>query len=1119
MLGTIGHTQPRRIAARAVAERIAAELNTNVGETVGYAVRFTDRVSETSLIKLMTDGILLAEIQRDRLLRNYDTIILDEAHERSLNIDFLLGYLKQLLPKRPDLKVIVTSATIDPQRFADYFDGAPIVEVSGRSYPVEIRYRPIVDPDTEDEDRDQTSAILDAVHELRREPIGDVLVFLSGEREIRDTADALTALKLPDTEILPLYARLSAAEQHRVFSSHPGRRIVLATNVAETSLTVPGIKYVIDAGTARISRYSQRTKVQLLPIEPISQASAKQRAGRCGRTSNGICIRLYSQADHDSRPEFTDPEILRTNLASVLLQMAMLELGAVERFGFLDPPDAKQVADGVALLIELGAVEPSGKRGLTPLGRQIAQLPVDPRLARMILEADRRGCLRDVLVLAAALSIQDPRERPVEHQQAADQQHARFADPGSDFLAYLNLWRYLRDQQQALSGNQFRRMCRAEYLNYLRIREWQDLAGQLRQIVKGMGVRVGDADVEPDQIHRSLLAGLLSHVGMRDPARRDYLGARGARFAIFPGSALFGKPPSFVMAAELVETSRLWARGNAGIQPEWAEELAPHLVKRSYSEPHWERRRGAVMALERVTLYGIPLVVGRKVGYAKIDPVLSRDLFIRHALVEGDWESRHRFLQANRTLVGQLQDLENRARRRDLLVDDETVFAFYDRRIPASVVSARHFDAWWKKARHATPRLLDLTADDLLRAGGGQVSAEQFPDRWTSGEFTADLAYRFDPGAPTDGVIVKIPLPSLAAAGQAGLDWQVPGRRIELVTALLRTLPKQLRRSVVPIPDTAAALVAELGNDVGGARLTGVLSAALRRRGVEVPAEAWQPEQLPDHLRPTYQVLDSDGTVLGQGKDLAELQSRFAPQVTATLQSATADIARERITDWDFEELPRVVRREVDGIVLTGYPALVDERRHGGDPGAGQRAGPAPGALGGHPAAAAHRAAVAGQVADPRARPALPVDAEPGAARLAGGVARRLRGRRGGRRTASRRWPGLAAGRLPAIARPGGRRLCRRGGAVADRGRADRDAQPGGGVAARRADRAGAAAGGDRTSRSSWTRWSIPASCWPPAPSSCGNSPATCGRCCSGSTTSDPTWRATGNGRPRCRSR
>ncbi len=926
VLGTIGHTQPRRIAARAVAERIAAELGTEVGQAVGYAVRFTDRVSETSLVKLMTDGILLAEIQRDRLLRGYDTIILDEAHERSLNIDFLLGYLKQLLPKRPDLKVIITSATIDPQRFAEYFDDAPVVEVSGRSYPVEIRYRPVVDPDAEqpNEDRDQISAISDAVRELRREPPGDVLVFLSGEREIRDTADALAAEKLPDTEILPLYARLSAAEQHRVFSAHPGRRIVLATNVAETSLTVPGIRYVIDAGTARISRYSQRTKVQLLPIEPISQASAKQRAGRCGRTSNGICIRLYSQADHDSRPEFTDPEILRTNLASVILQMAVLDLGAVERFGFLDPPDARQVADGVALLIELGAMEQAGRRGLTPLGRQLAQLPVDPRLGRMVIEAERRGCLRDVLVLAAALSIQDPRERPAERQQAADERHARFADKSSDFLAYLNLWRYLREQQQALSGNQFRRMCKAEFLNYLRIREWQDLAGQLRQIVKGMGVRIGDADAESDQIHRSLLAGLLSHIGMRDPARRDYLGARGARFAIFPGSALFGRPPQFVMAAELVETSRLWARVTAVIQPEWAEELAPHLVKRSYSEPHWERRRGAVVAAERVTLYGIPLVVGRRVGYAAIDPELSRELFIRHALVEGDWDTRHRFLKANQTLLADLQDLENRARRRDLLVDDETVFAFYDKRIPPSVVSARHFDAWWKKARHVTADLLTLTAEDLVRTGAGTVSAEQFPDRWTTGEFSADLDYRFEPGSETDGLIVKIPLPGLSAAAGAGLDWQVPGRRAELVTALLRTLPKQLRRSVVPIPDTAAALVAELGDDLGTHRLTDVLLAALRRRGIDLPADALRPDKLPDYLRPTYQVLGPDGAVLGQGKDLGELRRQFAPRVTATLQSATADVARDRVPDWDFEELPRTVRREVDGIMLTGYPALVD---------------------------------------------------------------------------------------------------------------------------------------------------------------------------------------------------
>ncbi|HST49654.1 ATP-dependent RNA helicase HrpA [Jatrophihabitans sp.] len=934
--GMIGHTQPRRIAARAVAERLAEELGTEVGQAVGFAVRFTDRVSDTSLVKLMTDGILLAEIQRDRLLRGYDTIILDEAHERSLNIDFLLGYLKQLLPRRPDLKLIITSATIDPQRFAEYFDGAPVLEVSGRSYPVEVRYRPVVDPDEPEdaEDRDQITAICDALTELSREPAGDVLVFLSGEREIRDTADAVTALKLPDTEVLPLYARLSAAEQHRVFTNHRGRRVVLATNVAETSLTVPGIRYVVDAGTARISRYSQRTKVQLLPIEPISRASATQRAGRCGRTSEGICIRLYSQEDYESRPQFTDPEILRTNLASVILQMAALDLGPVAEFGFLDPPDARQVADGLALLTELGALATGAagrapaQHSLTELGRRIAQLPVDPRLARMILEADRRGCVRDVLVLAAALSIQDPRERPAEHQQAADAQHARFADPTSDFAGYLNLWRHVREQQEQLSSSQFRRMCRTEYLSYLRIREWQDLYGQLRQIVKTMGVRIGDQPADPEQVHRSLLSGLLSHIGLKDTARRDYLGARNARFAIFPGSALFRKQPTYLMAAELVETSRLWARVNAGIQPEWAEELAPHLVRRTYSEPHWERNRAAVVAYERVTLYGVPLVLARKVDYAGIDPRLSRELFIRHALVEGDWQTRHHFFAANRALVAEVQDLENRARRRDLLVDDESVFAFYDQRIPDAVTSGRHFDAWWKKTRRQRPDLLDLSTSQLVRPGAEAISAEQFPDRWTAGDFQLELSYHFEPGSAADGVTVDIPLPVLNEATAAGLDWQVPGLRTELVTALLRTLPKQLRRSVVPVPDTAAALVAALADDLGNStgRLPRVLSAELRSlRGIDIPEDAWDLDRLPGHLRPTYRVLDSHGAVLGSGKDLAELQAKFAPAVTATLQSVTADLARDRLADWDMDSLPRTVRREVAGYPVTGYPSLVAE--------------------------------------------------------------------------------------------------------------------------------------------------------------------------------------------------
>ncbi|MDQ1651460.1 MAG: ATP-dependent helicase HrpA, partial [Cryptosporangiaceae bacterium] len=631
----IGHTQPRRIAARTVAERIAEELDTPLGEAVGYKVRFTDQASENTLVKLMTDGILLAEMQQDRLLRQYDTLIIDEAHERSLNIDFLLGYLKQLLPQRPDLKLIITSATIDPQRFSRHFGDAPVVEVSGRTYPVEVRYRPLIEDDPDDDEeggsvvRDQTQAILDAVDELYTEGDGDVLVFMSGEREIRDTADALakhaerTRLKL---EVLPLYARLSIAEQHRVFQQHASRRVVLATNVAETSLTVPGIKYVVDPGTARISRYSHRTKVQRLPIEPISQASANQRKGRCGRTSDGVCIRLYSEEDFESRPEFTDPEILRTSLASVILQMTALGLGEIADFGFIDPPDKRNIAAGLDLLFELGALsDRHGDRRLTEIGRKLAQLPVDPRLARMVVEADRNGCVQEVMVIAAALSIQDPRERPTEHQQAAAEKHSRFADPTSDFLAFLNLWNYLREQQQALSSSAFRRMCRAEFLNYLRVREWQDIHSQLRQITRTLNIAHSSSPTDAQRIHTSILAGLLSHIGLKEGDRNDYLGARTAKFAVFPGSALFKKPPRWVMAAELVETSRLWARVNARIEPEWAEGLAGHLVKRVYSEPHWEQKQGAVMAYEKVTLYGVPIVASRKVNYGRVDPELSRE--------------------------------------------------------------------------------------------------------------------------------------------------------------------------------------------------------------------------------------------------------------------------------------------------------------------------------------------------------------------------------------------------------------------------------------------------------------------------------------------------------------
>ena len=723
--GTIGHTQPRRLAARTVGQRIADELGTPLGETVGYTVRFTDQVSDRTLIKLMTDGILLAEIQRDRRLLRYDTLILDEAHERSLNVDFLLGYLRELLPRRPDLKVIVTSATIEPERFAAHFDGAPIVEVSGRTYPVEIRYRPLEvpvtssngdDPDDPDHEvmrtelRDQTEAIIDAVAELEKEPPGDVLVFLSGEREIRDTAEALRHLK--NTEVLPLYARLPTAEQQRVFAPHTGRRVVLATNVAETSLTVPGIRYVVDPGTARISRYSRRTKVQRLPIEPISQASAAQRAGRSGRVAPGVCIRLYSEDDFAARPRYTDPEILRTNLAAVILQMAALGLGDMESFPFLDPPEQRSIRDGVQLLQELGAFD--REAAITPLGRRLAQLPVDPRLARMIVAAESENCVREVLVLAAALAIPDPRERPADKEEAARQKHARFADENSDFLSYLNLWRYLREQRKERSGNSFRRMCREEFLHYLRIREWQDLTGQLRSIARDIGIREQDEPADAARVHAAVTAGLLSHIGMREGDSREFQGARNSKFVLAPGSVLTKRPPRWIVVADLVETSRLYGRTAARIQPEDVERVATHLVQRTYSEPHWDAARGAVMAYERVTLYGLPLVARRRVDYGQIDPPLARDLFIQHALVEGEWQTRHHFFRDNSRLRAELEELEDRARRRDLLVGDQDVFALYDARIPADVVSARHFDAWWKKQRHTTPDLLTFTRDELL---------------------------------------------------------------------------------------------------------------------------------------------------------------------------------------------------------------------------------------------------------------------------------------------------------------------------------------------------------------------------------------------------------------------
>jgi ATP-dependent helicase HrpA len=971
--GSIAHTQPRRIAARTIAERISEELGSELGGVVGYQVRFTDKAGPLTRIKLMTDGILLNQIHRDRELTQYDAIIIDEAHERSLTVDFLLGYLKQLLPRRPELKVIITSATIDPESFSRHFGGAPIIEVSGRTYPVEIRYRPL-DPDAtfvspEDsadtqpepvagvtetsqlrksespqEARDLFQGISDALDELARESDGDVLVFLSGENEIRDAEDALRGRVSSSaggvwsaTEVLPLYGRLSAADQHRVFEGRtPGirRRVVLATNVAETSLTVPGIRYVIDAGTARISRYSARSKIQRLPIEAISQASANQRSGRSGRTSDGIAIRLYSEEDFLRRPEFTDPEILRTNLSSVILQMISLGLGEIEAFPFLQKPDSRGVKDGLDLLRELNAIDKDGR--ITRIGRQLTQLPVDPRLARMIVESKPQGCTREVTAIVAGLSIQDPRERPLERRAQADQQHARFVDPTSDFLALLNLWNYLEEKQKELSGNQFRRLVKSEYLNYLRVREWQDVYRQLTRSAKQLGMHVGEPRISPDAIHRALLAGLLSHIGLRDLAKKDYVGARQSRFVVFPGSALAKKQPSAIMSAELVETSRLFARTNAAIDPAWAEPLAGDLAKRSYSEPHWEKKQGAVVAYERVTLYGVPIIPKRRVQFSRIDLPYARELFIRHALVEGEWDLTRldkrvaAFDKANRDLRARLAEVEERTRRRDILLDDEAIFHFYDRRLPRDVASTRDFEGWWKKARVETPDLLLMREEDLLDEEPVDLVESDFPREWVQGDQTLALSYRFEPGASDDGVTVTVPLPLLAGLRSDGFDWQVPGLREELVTALIKALPKHIRKNVVPAGDWARKLLTTLepSNEP--------ITAALAR---EIQAQTYTPvtpqdfdwDRVPEHLKVGFAVADARGAVIQRGKSLSALQAGLKPAARESVAKVVdaprpADrVERSGITTWDFGDLDRVRDTEHGGNRIRAYPALVDE--------------------------------------------------------------------------------------------------------------------------------------------------------------------------------------------------
>ncbi|TQP43054.1 ATP-dependent RNA helicase HrpA [Vibrio cholerae] len=927
--GLIGHTQPRRLAARSVANRIAEEMETELGGFVGYKVRFTDQISDQTQIKLMTDGILLAEIQNDRFLNQYDTIIIDEAHERSLNIDFILGYLKQLLPRRPDLKVIITSATIDPERFSKHFSNAPIIEVSGRTYPVEVRYRPLAGDDDSESDRDQLEGIFQAVDEVCDEGLGDILIFMNGEREIRDTADALSKRNLRDTEIVPLYARLSAGEQNKIFQPHAGRRIVLATNVAETSLTVPGIKYVIDPGTARISRYSYRTKVQRLPIEPISQASANQRKGRCGRTEEGICIRLYSEEDFLSRPEFTDPEILRTNLASVILQMTALGLGDIEAFPFVEAPDKRNIQDGVRLLEELGAINDQikdPKKRLTESGKQLARLPIDPRLARMVLEASKLGCLKEVMIIASALSIQDPRERPSDKQQSADDKHRRFNHEDSDFLTLVNLWHYIGQQQKALTSNQFLRQCKLDYLNYLRVREWQDVYTQLHQSTREMGFKLNDEPGSYHAVHSAILVGLLSHIGMKDQEKNEYHGARNARFNIFPASGLFKKQPKWVMSAELVETSKLWARVVAKIEPDWIEPLAKHLIKRSYSEPHWSKKNAAVMAYEKVMLYGIPIVPKRLVNYGTIDPVLSREIFIRSALVEGDWETKHAFFKQNRALLAEVEELEHKSRRRDILVDDEELFQFYDQRVGTEVVSGRHFDAWWKTASRKTPDLLSFEKEMLFKGDASHITDLDYPNFWHQGNLKLKLSYQFEPGENSDGVTVHIPLPILNQVEPHGFDWQIPGLRHELVVSLIKSLPKTLRKNFVPAPNYADAFLARA--TAFEMPLLDAMEKELRRMtGVTVLREDWKLDQLPAHLKITYRAVDHRNRKLNESCDLHELKESLKEKVQETLsQVADDDIEQRDLHTWSFGELPKVYQQKRGGFEVRAYPALVDKK-------------------------------------------------------------------------------------------------------------------------------------------------------------------------------------------------
>lgn len=945
--GLIGHTQPRRIAARSLAARIAEELHSAIGQAVGFKVRFSDHVGPDTHIKVMTDGILLAESQGDPQLLAYDTLIIDEAHERSLNVDFLLGYLARLLPHRPDLKVIITSATIDPERFSKHFNNAPIIEVSGRTYPVEIRYRPLITDNEDDQDRDRGQSLLAAVDELAREDPGDILVFLPGEREIREAAELLRKHHPAQTEVLPLFGRLSAAQQAEVFKAHSGRRIVLATNVAETSLTVPGIRTVVDTGLARISRYSYRTKVQRLPIEAISQASANQRAGRCGRLGPGVCIRLYSEEDYNARPAFTEPEIQRTNLASVILQMLALKLGDIEHFPFVEAPDNRFIRDGFKLLHELGAVDESER--LTEMGRQLARLPVDVRIGRMVLAGRDEHCLREILVIASALSVPDPRERPMDKQQAADEKHKRFLDEQSDFLGYVKLWDFYHEQARQLSQSKLRKLCQTNFISYVRMREWHDIHQQLHGLALEMGMRINQVEGGYEPIHRALLAGLLGNIAFKTDAH-EYTGARGITLNVFPGSALFKKQPKWLVAAELVETARRYARTVARIEPEWVERLAEHLIKRSYSDPHWEKKQGHVVASERTTLYGLVLTPSRKIDYGRVNSIEAREIFIRQALVPGELITKANFLGHNQTLVEDVLELEAKSRRRDVLVDDELLFRFFDEHLPQHVCNGSQFERWYKKATEKERDSLKLTRDYLMQHEAAGVTEEDFPPQIEISGLCLALDYHFEPGHPDDGVTVKVPIAALNQLDPAAFDWLVPGLLEEKLVALIKSLPKPLRRHFVPAPDFARAARQALitpSMSSGGfplptrerARVSGdesatnlnliqQFSAQLKRMtSVDIPPDAWRLDQLPVHLAMNYQLIDAKGKPLAKGRDLSALKQDVGEQAVATFERLpTSEYERDNLSDWDCDSLPEFVEIKQQGLTLRGYPTLVVDK-------------------------------------------------------------------------------------------------------------------------------------------------------------------------------------------------